>query len=83
MPSIRELEVANMSSKVINTGRYESSTDFWSAEIRGKSITVRFGKIGRNGTRASREFGSQAEAEYFVGERVKAKIEEGFRLVES
>ncbi|MHA1908557.1 MAG: WGR domain-containing protein [Candidatus Thorarchaeota archaeon] len=71
-----------MSSKVINTGRYESSTDFWSAEIRGKSVTIHFGKVGRNGTRAAREFGSQAEAEYFVNDRLKGKIEEGFKLVE-
>ncbi|MFW9849827.1 MAG: WGR domain-containing protein [Candidatus Thorarchaeota archaeon] len=72
-----------MSSKPINTGRYESSTDFWSAEIRGKSVTIHFGKIGRNGTRAAREFGSHAEAEYFVNQRLQAKIDEGFKLVTS
>ena len=72
-----------MSSKVINTGRYESATDFWSAEIRGKSVTFHFGKIGTSGTRAAREFGSQAEAEYFVNQRLAAKVEDGFILVDS
>ncbi|MHA2424358.1 MAG: WGR domain-containing protein [Candidatus Thorarchaeota archaeon] len=71
-----------MSSKVINTGRYENSTDFWSAEIRGKSVTFHFGKLGKNGTRAAREFGSQAEAESFVNSRLQSKLEDGFKLVE-
>ncbi len=75
-------KTAIMSSKIINTGRYESNTDFWSAEIRGKAVTFHFGKIGRNGTRAAREFVSQAEAEHFVDQRLQAKIEEGFKLVE-
>ena len=82
MPLIYKKKVSKMSSKITNTGRYESSTDFWSAEIHGKAVTFRFGKIGRNGTRAAREFGSQAEAEFFVNQRLQAKIEDGFKLVE-
>jgi predicted DNA-binding WGR domain protein len=83
MGTFHSFQIDCMAIKRRSTGRYESSTDFWSAEIIDKSVTIHFGKIGRGGTRAAREFSSFAEAEYFVSERLKSKLEEGFKLVES
>ncbi|MDF1541204.1 MAG: WGR domain-containing protein, partial [Candidatus Thorarchaeota archaeon] len=62
----------------INTGRYESKTDFWIGERIGKSVTIQFGKIGRTGIRAAREFSTPKEAEEFLNSRLKDKIEDGF-----
>jgi len=67
-----------MSQGPINTGRYESRTDFWIGEQRGKSVTVQFGKIGTKGIRASREFSTATEAEEFLKLRLKDKIEHDF-----
>ena len=67
-----------MSRKPINTGRYESKTNFWIGEQRGKSVTIQFGKIGTKGIRASREFSTTTEAMEFINSRLKSKVENGF-----
>ena len=70
-----------MSPKVINTGRYESATDFWAGELVEKSVTIYFGKIGARGIRATREFSTTVEAEEFLNSRLQGKVESGFKPI--
>ncbi|MFX1369487.1 MAG: WGR domain-containing protein [Promethearchaeota archaeon] len=78
------------SRRVKRTGRYVLSESdnsnskegkFWEAEATGKFVTIRFGKIGTSGHRATREFGSVEEAERFMAERLLNQIEKGYRPV--
>lgn len=70
-----------MSLKTEFTGRYELNDEFWSAEIKGRIVTIHFGKIGTDGHIASREFGSFPAAKKFVEDRLRSKIAKGFVLV--
>lgn len=70
-----------MSLKTQFTGRYELGDEFWSADIKGKIVTIHFGKIGTAGHIASREFGSLSAAQKFVKDRLRSKIAKGFVLV--
>ncbi len=70
-----------MSLKTQYTGRYELDDEFWSAEIKGKIVTIHFGKIGTAGHIASREFGSLDAAKKFVEDRLRSKIAKGFVLI--
>jgi predicted DNA-binding WGR domain protein len=78
------------SRKVKRTGRYVLSESdntnseegkFWEAETSGKFVTIRFGKIGTSGHRATREFSSAEEAERFMAERLLNHIEKGYRPI--
>ncbi|MBD3159338.1 MAG: WGR domain-containing protein [Candidatus Lokiarchaeota archaeon] len=73
-----------MTPDVNKTGRYENQEKFkfWSGEIRGNFVTIRFGNIGTSGHCSSKEFPSQAAAENFLKKRKEEKIAEGFSLVE-
>jgi predicted DNA-binding WGR domain protein len=69
---------------VSSTGPYEkddgvASPEFWMAEIEGTTVTIHFGKSGTPGHRASRQFVSVQEAIQFVENRLKDKVEQGFR----
>ncbi|MHA1943455.1 MAG: WGR domain-containing protein [Candidatus Thorarchaeota archaeon] len=67
------------------TGRYEFNDKhehkFWEGDIKGKSVTFHFGKIGTPGLKASREFTTVEAAKKFLEKRLKLKIEEGYKLV--
>ena len=52
---------------------------FWDAEIKGTSVTIHFGKVGTQGTRGSREFPTYEAAESFLAQRVRKKLEEGYK----
>ena len=52
---------------------------FWNAEIKGNSVTIHFGKVGTQGTRGSREFITYEAAEVFLSQRVRKKLEEGYK----
>ena len=52
---------------------------FWNAEIKGTSVTIQFGKVGTQGTTGSREFASYEAAEGFLAQRVRKKLEEGYK----
>ncbi len=52
---------------------------FWDAEIKGNSVTIHFGKVGTTGTKGSREFTSYEAAEKFLAQRVRKKLEEGYK----
>jgi len=68
-----------------STGRYEFKDEhehkFWEGEIEGKAVTLRFGKVGTSGLRASREFASSDSAKEFLDEKLQMKIKDGYRLV--
>ena len=52
---------------------------FWNAEIKGTSVTIYFGKVGTTGTTGCREFTSYEAAEVFLAQRVRKKLEEGYK----
>ena len=52
---------------------------FWNAEIKGTSVTVHFGNVGTSGTTGCREFQSYEAAETFLAQRVRKKLEEGYK----
>ena len=52
---------------------------FWNAEIKGTSVTIHFGKVGTPGTTGCREFTSYEAAEVFLAQRVRKKLEEGYK----
>lgn len=52
---------------------------FWNAEIKGNSVTIHFGKVGTRGTTGCREFTSYEAAEVFLAQRVRKKLEEGYK----
>ena len=52
---------------------------FWNAEIKGTSVTIHFGKVGTQGTTGCREFTSYEAAEVFLAQRVRKKLEEGYK----
>jgi len=68
-----------------NTGRLiqndpiNGTQQFWNAEVNGKSVTIHFGKVGTPGYRGSREFSSIDAAEKFLAQRVRQKLEEGYK----
>jgi len=68
-----------------NTGRLiqnnpiNGTQQFWNAEVNGKSVSIHFGKVGTLGHRGSREFSSIDAAEKFLAQRVRQKLEEGYK----
>jgi predicted DNA-binding WGR domain protein len=70
-----------------NTGRYELKNGldhkFWEGTVEGKAVTLRFGKVGTTGLRASREFASVDSAKEFLKMRLQQKIREGYKPVGS
>lgn len=56
----------------------KATNQFWEAQIHGKAITIRFGRIGTRGHQASREFSSHQEAQEFMEKRVAEKKADGF-----
>ena len=52
---------------------------FWKAEVKGNSVTIHFGKVGTAGTTGCREFTSYEAAEAFLAQRVRKKLEEGYK----
>ncbi|MFX1369490.1 MAG: WGR domain-containing protein [Promethearchaeota archaeon] len=76
-----------MSRDVLSTGRFElkepknNRHEFWVAEVQGKYVTIKFGKVGSKGYTATREFNSPDEADKFVAYRLKTQIEKGYKRV--
>ena len=75
-----------VSTNQIN-GRYEFEDEhehkFWEVSIEGKIVTLRFGKVGTSGHRASREFTSAESARKFLEMRRLKKMKEGYIPVDS
>ncbi|TFH06924.1 MAG: WGR domain-containing protein [Candidatus Thorarchaeota archaeon] len=55
------------------------SQKFWNAEVKGNSVTIHFGKVGTTGTVGCREFKDYEAAEIFLAQRVRKKLEEGYK----
>ena len=79
-----------MSRDILSTGRFELKEqrdgeaghhEFWVAEVQGKFVTIKFGKVGSRGYTATREFDSADEADRFVAYRLKTQIEKGYKRV--
>ncbi|MHA2025107.1 MAG: WGR domain-containing protein [Candidatus Thorarchaeota archaeon] len=72
---------------VSTSGRYEFKNEhehkFWEVSIEEKIVTLRFGKVGTSGHRASREFTSAESAREFLEMRRQKKIKEGYIPVDS
>ncbi|MHA1770968.1 MAG: WGR domain-containing protein [Candidatus Thorarchaeota archaeon] len=69
---------------VIETGRYEHEGEFWSAQVKGRFLTIYSGKIGTRGYHASREFRSHEAARQFMEKQLKKRIAQGYvRCAES
>ena len=56
-----------------------SSSLAWKAEVKGNSVTIQFGKVGTAGTTGCREFTTYEAAETFLAQRVRKKLEEGYK----
>lgn len=59
----------------------EDSNKFWEISVSGSQHTVRFGKIGTNGTGKRKEFGSETEALQDAEKLIQSKIKKGYREV--
>ena len=55
------------------------SQKFWKAEVKGNSVTIYFGTVGTPGTVGCREFKNYEAAETFLAQRVRKKLEEGYK----
>ena len=70
-----------------STGRLELKDDtkkrhnFWIGELKGRTVTIHFGKVGAVGHAGSREFRTDKDARDFLSKRLKQKVEEGYKRV--
>ena len=64
---------------ILGDSNSEDDQKFWNAEIKGTSVTIHFGKVGTQGTTGCREFTSYEAAENFLAQRVRKKLEEGYK----
>jgi len=65
--------------QLIQVDPINGTQQFWNAELNGKSVSIHFGKVGTPGHRGSREFPSVDAAEQFLAQRVRQKLEEGYK----
>jgi predicted DNA-binding WGR domain protein len=56
-----------------------SSSKFWSIELHGSDVTVRYGRIGTNGQEKTKSFPSQSAAQKYYDEIVAEKVEKGYQ----
>ncbi|MCX5741677.1 MAG: WGR domain-containing protein [Proteobacteria bacterium] len=65
--------------------RYEfsegSSNKFWQIELKGKSFTTTYGKIGTDGQTTIKQFPSDADAKKEHDKLVAEKVKKGYELV--
>jgi predicted DNA-binding WGR domain protein len=69
--------------RLVQDDPISGTQQFWNAEVNGKSVSIHFGKVGTPGHRGSREFSSIDAAERFLAQRVRQKLEEGYKPVSS
>ena len=65
--------------RLVQNDPINATQQFWNAEVNGKSVTIHFGKVGTRGHPGSREFSSIEAAEHFLAQRVRQKLEEGYK----
>lgn len=55
---------------------------FWEAVVEGKTVTLNFGKIGKEGKSSKFEYDTEEEAKKFAIERAEIKRSRGYKDVE-
>jgi len=60
----------------------DSSNKFWSYEIRGNSVYVKWGRMGGSSQDQTQAFGSSYERDKFIDSKVKEKTRKGYRQVD-
>jgi cell wall assembly regulator SMI1/predicted DNA-binding WGR domain protein len=61
--------------------RFEMEQKFWSIRLDGDSYTVRFGKLGTDGTEQTKSFDDEATAKTEHDKLVAAKVKKGYREI--
>jgi predicted DNA-binding WGR domain protein len=54
------------------------SRKFWEVEVKGKTVFVRYGRIGSEGVKTVKEFATKELAEQFSEKSIKEKIKKGY-----
>jgi predicted DNA-binding WGR domain protein len=81
------MDLIALTSSEFSTGRLELKDettgrhDFWMGEVKGKTVTISFGKVGTQGHTGSREFKTTKGARNFLEQRLQQKLDEGFQKV--
>jgi predicted DNA-binding WGR domain protein len=57
----------------------DKSAKFWAISLKGKSHTVRFGRIGTQGQMKMKTFSSSEEARESQDRLIKEKVQEGYK----
>jgi len=52
---------------------------FWEITLEGKTVSVRFGKLGVNGQTSSKEFDSEEDAKKYADKKIAEKTKEGYQ----
>jgi DNA ligase-1 len=55
-----------------------SSNKFWEIDIRGREVTVHFGRIGTTGQRETKSFGDPAAARKHAAKKIDEKVNKGY-----
>ena len=63
-----------------STDRTQSgeTAKFWEITLVGKSVSVRYGKLGVNGQTSVKELASEAEAEAYANKKIAEKTKDGY-----
>lgn len=56
-----------------------TSSKFWQAEVKGKTFSVVYGKIGTNGQRKDKDFPTEAAAQKEFEKKLAEKLKEGYK----
>ena len=76
-----------VSESEVSTGMHELKDEesgcheFWIGDVKGKAVTIHFGKVGTQGHRGSREFKTSEAAREFLNKRLQQKLEEGYKQI--
>ncbi|MDB4490086.1 WGR domain-containing protein [bacterium] len=78
-------KAAPKSNRISSWSRYEfkegSSNKFWEVKKRGKTYSVRYGRIGTEGRSMNKEMESSTQAAMKVANMIDAKLKKGYQSV--
>ena len=57
----------------------KTSSKFWEIDTKGKTVTVRFGKIGTDGQTTAKTFGAPRDATAHAAKVTAEKVKKGYR----
>ena len=55
-----------------------TSAKFWEVTLDGKTVSVRYGKIGSDGQVSVKEFETEEEAQKYADKKVADKLKDGY-----